>query len=209
MSNSNLWLDEIIEILTKLGGTGTLNQIQTEIVERNNIDLDRYQHGQSIAARIRKTIYHHSSECGIYKGEQDLFYAVNGKGNGGWGLSDYDNDYDLIEGEESFSEGRQVLKVHLSYERNSKVIKLAKERFKQQHDGRPFCEFCGFDFYKRYGDLGQNFIEGHHTVPVSELKGCATTKVEDIVMVCSNCHRMLHRKRPWLGKENLQLLLNR
>lgn len=25
------------------------------------------------------------------------------------------------------------------------------------------------------------------------------TKVEDIVLVCANCHRMLHRKRPRLS----------
>lgn len=85
MSNSNSWLDEIIAILTELDGAGTLNQIKTKVMERNKIDLSRYQHEQSIAARIRKTIYQHSSECDIYKGEQDLFYAVNGKGNGCWG----------------------------------------------------------------------------------------------------------------------------
>ncbi|PEP90539.1 restriction endonuclease [Bacillus toyonensis] len=207
MSNSNSWLDEIIAILTELDGTGTLNQIKTKVMERNKIDLSRYQHKQSIAARIRKTIYQHSSQCDIYKGEQDLFYAVNGKGNGLWGLRDYDNNSnsDLIDGEEGFFEGRQILKAHLSYERNSKVIKLAKERFKQLHDGKLFCEVCGFDFSKAYGELGKDFIEGHHTVPVSELKEGSVTKVEDIIMVCANCHRMLHRKRPWLSKDSLKL----
>lgn len=68
MSNSNSWLDEI----------GTLNQIKTTVMERSKIYLSRYQHEQSIAARIRKTIYQHSSECDIYKSDQDLFYAVNG-----------------------------------------------------------------------------------------------------------------------------------
>ncbi|ANP81185.1 hypothetical protein PDN49_24510 [Bacillus cereus] len=68
MSNSTSWLDEIIAILTELDGAGTLNQIKTKVMERNKIDLNRYQHEQSIAARIRKTIYQHSSECDIYKG---------------------------------------------------------------------------------------------------------------------------------------------
>ena len=57
MSNSTSWLDEIIAILTELDGAGTLNQIKTKVMERNKIDLNRYQHEQSIAARIRKTIY--------------------------------------------------------------------------------------------------------------------------------------------------------
>ncbi|MEE6198802.1 hypothetical protein [Bacillus cereus] len=57
MSNSTSWLDEIIAILTELDGAGTLNQIKTKVMERNKIDLNRYPHEQSIAARIRKTIY--------------------------------------------------------------------------------------------------------------------------------------------------------
>ncbi|GAE32694.1 hnh endonuclease [Halalkalibacter hemicellulosilyticusJCM 9152] len=60
--------------------------------------------------------------------------------------------------------------------------------------GRLFCEICNFDFYKKYGELGGDFIEGHHTIPVSELEEGHKTNVKDIVLVCSNCHRMLHRK---------------
>lgn len=33
------------------------------------------------------------------------------------------------------------------------------------------------------------------------------TKIEDIAIVCSNCHRMLHRKRPWLSINELKQLL--
>ncbi|MFN3092826.1 hypothetical protein [Bacillus pumilus] len=36
-----------------------------------------------------------------------------------------------------------------------------------------------------------------------------STKVEDIAIVCSNCHRMLHRKRPWLNKDQLKLLIEK
>ncbi len=87
LSSNNIWINVIIEILT----AGTLYRIKNKVVERNKIDLDRYQHEHSIAARIRKAIYHHSSECEINKGEQDLFYAVNGKYNECWGLRYYNN----------------------------------------------------------------------------------------------------------------------
>jgi len=33
------------------------------------------------------------------------------------------------------------------------------------------------------------------------------TKPEDIVMVCSNCHKMLHRRRPWLKIDELKNLI--
>lgn len=55
-------------------------------------------------------------------------------------------------------------------ERNPKVIQRAKEKFIQEHNGPLYCEICGFDFYKTYGELGGDFIEGHHTLPVSQLE---------------------------------------
>nr|WP_257145970.1 HNH endonuclease [Bacillus thuringiensis] len=89
------------------------------------------------------------------------------------------------------------------------VIRRAKEHFKQQHGGKLFCEICGFDFHKTYGELGKDFIKGHHIIPVSQLKEGEKTRLEDIIMVCSNCHRMLHRRRPWLSIAELKLILNK
>ena len=34
-----------------------------------------------------------------------------------------------------------------------------------------------------------------------------TTKAEDIALLCSNCHKMVHRKRPWLSMKNLKEIL--
>ena len=49
-----------------------------------------------------------------------------------------------------------------------------------------------------YGALGDGFIECHHAVALPTLITAQKTKLEDLVFVCSNCHRMIHRKRPWL-----------
>ena len=116
------------------------------------------------------------------------------------------NNIGFTEDDKGFPEGKQILKKHLIRERNSEVIKLAKERFIQQH-GRLFCEVCEFDFYDHYGDIGKDYIEGHHTKPVSELAENEETKVDEIALVCANCHRMLHRKRPWLTINQLKDLL--
>lgn len=105
---------------------------------------------------------------------------------------------------EMFPEGSKMLRLHLSAERNSKLIERAKEFFLIKH-GKLFCEVCGFDFEDVYGDLGKHYIEGHHIIPVSQLKG-EGTRVKDIVMLCSNCHSMIHRKRPWLGINELKKL---
>ncbi|MFU2014808.1 HNH endonuclease [Peribacillus butanolivorans] len=120
----------------------------------------------------------------------------------------FEDAYIAFEENIGFEEGRKKIKQHIIRERNQKVIKLAKERFKDKH-GRLFCEICTFDFYERYGHIGEDFIEGHHTVPVSELEERQKTMIEDIALVCSNCHKMLHRRRPWLKKEELKKLLQR
>jgi len=57
--------------------------------------------------------------------------------------------------------------------------------------------------------LGKDYIECHHTIPVSELPQGAKTRLEDVVLVCSNCHHMIHRKRPWLAVEEVRGLLSR
>ncbi|MCL2522866.1 MAG: HNH endonuclease [Erysipelotrichales bacterium] len=60
----------------------------------------------------------------------------------------------------------------------------------------PICKVCGFDFFKVYGDVGDGFIEVHHINPISTLEEVVLINPEnDLVPVCSNCHRMIHRKR--------------
>lgn len=109
---------------------------------------------------------------------------------------------------ETFPEGRLKEKLHLARERNADLVRKAKERAIAQH-GTLACACCAFDFAKRYGKLGAGFIEAHHTVPVSELHpDGGETRHEDIALVCANCHRMLHRRRPWLELNELTKLLD-
>jgi hypothetical protein len=105
-----------------------------------------------------------------------------------------------------FPEGRIYEKLHKLRERNSQLIKLAKENMRKRQ-GKLICQICDFDFGEKYGTLGEDFIEAHHTLPVSQLHENSTTKIEDIALVCSNCHRMLHRKRPWLEMSELKKIL--
>ena len=57
------------------------------------------------------------------------------------------------------------------------------------------CMACGFDFTEAYGDLGRNYIEVHHTTPLAFQNGeCIVNPLTDLVCLCSNCHRMVHRK---------------
>lgn len=107
-----------------------------------------------------------------------------------------------------FPEGAIKERIHKSKERNSTLMSVAKGAFKLKH-GRIFCQVCGFDFETNYGKVGMDFIEGHHTIPVESMPPDYKTKPEEIAMLCANCHRMVHRKRPWLSMAELTTLTAR
>ena len=71
------------------------------------------------------------------------------------------------------------------------------------------CMVCGFDFEATYGVHGAGYVEVHHLRPVSSLQ--AKTKVNprtDMVVLCANCHRMIHRDRDkMLRPDELRSLL--
>jgi len=95
----------------------------------------------------------------------------------------------------TYPEGKKSFVRHRKLERNSKLCRKAKSQ-RLKETGDLACEVCGFSFQKRYGPIGVGFIEAHHTVPVSTFKGRRITRLEEIALVCSNCHRMLHRVHP-------------
>jgi len=50
-------------------------------------------------------------------------------------------------------------------------------------------------FYAFYGEQGKDYIEVHHLRPVHSLGGDTVDPRTDMAVLCSNCHRMIHRKR--------------
>jgi predicted HNH restriction endonuclease len=94
--------------------------------------------------------------------------------------------------ESKFPEGRERYRQHRSLERDGTITRRAKAK-RLDEKGKLECEVCSFDFTQKYGELGEGFIEAHHKKPVSTLQGKETTKIADLALVCSNCHRMLHR----------------
>jgi predicted HNH restriction endonuclease len=92
-------------------------------------------------------------------------------------------------------EGGKILIEHLRTEkskRNNKIVALKKDKAYKEGNGHIKCECCSFDFKFNYGFIGDKFIECHHLLHISE--GERITKLEDLSLVCSNCHRMLHKK---------------
>ncbi|MDV6298995.1 HNH endonuclease [Dietzia maris] len=110
-----------------------------------------------------------------------------------------------VQEDEGAVEGRLLQRVHYTRERDPKLRQRKIDSFLRSHD-RVHCELCEFDFEARYGERGRDFIEVHHVVPLHE-SGPTFNKLADLILVCSNCHRMIHRGTPWLAPDEVRDLI--
>ncbi|WP_425496024.1 HNH endonuclease [Opitutus terrae] len=62
-------------------------------------------------------------------------------------------------------------------------------------------------FDKVYGKIGAGFIEVHRLRPVSRPVDSADP-VKELIPLCSNCHRMIHRRSPALSVAELRECLD-
>jgi len=98
------------------------------------------------------------------------------------------------------TEGKERTRIQTYYERKrelrAQAIKIHGTK----------CVVCGFDFGETYGPVGEGYIEIHHIVPHAAIKKeHGVDPQKDLVPVCSNCHRMIHRsKEMWLSIEDLK-----
>lgn len=108
---------------------------------------------------------------------------------------------------EGVTKGQEAQKFrwHRRAERNKKLAADAKK-----HHGST-CLICGFNFGAFYGQRGEGYIEAHHVVPFAELakelEPVTLDPSTDFIVVCSNCHRMLHRSNPPITPEQLRAML--
>ncbi len=108
-----------------------------------------------------------------------------------------------------FREGKEKLKIHLVKERNKYLVNLAKQQWLKENNGTVSCAIGSFSFDDTYGDVGKGYIEAHHILPISALTSDTIMKIKDLSPVCSNCHSVIHRYRPWLTinqlKDNIRI----
>ena len=104
-----------------------------------------------------------------------------------------------IDAKEVFKEGAlKTVTVNL-YERSAaaRLKCLAHYGYK--------CAVCSFDFENKYGEIGKNYIQVHHIIPISEIgKEYEINPISDLIPVCPNCHAMIHITRPALSIKQLR-----
>jgi 5-methylcytosine-specific restriction enzyme A len=107
-----------------------------------------------------------------------------------------------VDNEESLFEGAKRTIIVNAYERNSKARQLCIK-----HYGTT-CSICNFEFEKKYGEHGKDFIHVHHLTPISDIGDhYEVDPVKDLRPVCPNCHAMLHTVIPPLTIEELKSML--
>jgi 5-methylcytosine-specific restriction protein A len=173
----------------------------------NFLAIDEDYHGKGLT---------HGSTIGKYlfieyKERRDLLHSIAKE------IRDVLNDRQLRENillveddeqtiDDSVFEGQVIYKLHKVRERDKKIVDRKKKQVIDKA-GELACEACDFVFQNFYGILGKGFIECHHRTPLSQFKVEKKTTLDDLALVCSNCHRMLHKRIDSLTIPELKLLI--
>ncbi|MGH7455743.1 MAG: HNH endonuclease [bacterium] len=109
-------------------------------------------------------------------------------------VSESNRQKEVVEGE--------TYKIEAVFRSRNRALIQAK---KANSDYR--CEVCGFNFEATYGAIGREYIIAHHLRPISS--GVIKTTLDDIALLCANCHAMVHVKTPPVSIEDLRKLVAR
>jgi hypothetical protein len=102
-------------------------------------------------------------------------------------VDEYD-DFGGVEGDITY-----LLRLHRKRDRQLRLAKI-RQAIKTNR-GILRCEVprCGFDFAATYGRLGIGYAQVHHLRPLSSLYEASEVKLKGLMIVCANCHVMIHR----------------
>ena len=98
-----------------------------------------------------------------------------------------------IESDRAIEGYKQDQQLYLA-ERDRSLVMKRKERDEFT------CQACSF----RFSVSGKHVIECHHLYPIS--LGKRETRIEDLVSLCPNCHRIAHMREPIYSLEELKQL---
>lgn len=156
-------------------------------------DLGGVAHLEDIYARcpqykpssIRRTIQQHSSDTLTTPKFEDIFFSVEGLGNGKWGIRNFilpdikSNDVqEDIPNSEGVTQPERRLTNYNRIVRDTALSNELKKLVGYQ------CQLCELHFPLPHG---KSYIEGHHIKPLGQPYNGPDIK-ENILIVCPNCH---------------------
>jgi 5-methylcytosine-specific restriction enzyme A len=118
--------------------------------------------------------------------ELELLWDQHTSGAGAGGAAT-DPELTAVEGAE-----RIRLVKHRARERRLREAKI--KAVMAATGGRLQCQVpgCGFDFEEKYGECGRGYAHVHHLKPLADFDGPVEVSLDDLAVVCANCHAMVH-----------------
>ena len=101
-------------------------------------------------------------------------------------------------------EGNLQMYFHLRRERDPTIAKAKRDAFVAIH-GTLHCECCRFDTNSMFSGLGYDVCEIHHRVPLALASEPVKTTLNDLAVLCPNCHRAIHKTHPLMSVEEFCL----
>ena len=219
MSQPRRWLDEVLDVIHLLGGKAHYDDIYRAIYDRKIMNLEVNKNWK---AAVRQTIEKYSIDSEAFCGKANIFYSVEGKGSGTWGIREpfrrkIDDGIPIEVLQKKYAIDREGLK-ELSdqqlkskakshqtdtpmkrkasiktYDRNPYVSEYAKRK------ARGYCQLCNQAAPFRDKD-NTPYLETHHIIWLSQGGG---DTIDNTVALCPNCHRKMHIVN---GKEDVETL---
>ncbi|MEU6189036.1 HNH endonuclease [Nocardia sp. NPDC047038] len=102
-------------------------------------------------------------------------------------------------------EGKARQRLTRVYERDPKLRRRKIERSRRERNSIA-CEVCGFDFEATYPGIGDGYVHVHHVVPL-HTSGPTENTLDDLILLCANCHQMIHRPKQFLTPDELRAII--
>ena len=164
----------------------------------NFLRFDPHYHGKGLrrGAKLEKIIWAEFAD-----NKEILMKTANAIRNNYKQLQSL-NKEDSNEIEEA-REGKILTQLHIVLERRKSLVErkiLQSIRQKNKLE----CEACGLDFIECYGEAGKKAAECHNNNSLFKLNAKEKTNINNYSLVCANCHRIIHKSKPWLSIEYLK-----
>lgn len=188
-------------LITSLNGkkTDKSDNIHLKIYTDTNIDIDEFKikFGSIINPEETNFIKNDENEISNSKTVNNEVFTSSSKHEE---AENYDEEF-----ESGGIEGGKKCRYVTYYERDTKNRDIAVEKHSYT------CKACGFNFEKKYGQIGANYIHVHHIKPISEQKEKIKINPEtDLIVLCANCHSMIHRNKHYtLSVDELKNIISK
>ncbi|SDY65675.1 HNH endonuclease [Citreimonas salinaria] len=176
------WCESVELALRNLGGSAPLKDIYEEVRRV------RGRNGQStptsLEAIVRKELEYNSEESSNWRQKRDLFFSVEGIGNGVWGLREFlptlprASDLRVPDGHAT-PEAREIATLRII--RDTRMTRKVKALHRNK------CQICGSSI--KLPD-GSSYTEAHHIIPIGAPHH-GPDQASNIIIVCPNHHAEL------------------